>query len=59
MSEKLKAKVVDVALRALKTFVQSAAAVILATNQPLSKAALVAALAAGISAAWNTVKELV
>ncbi len=46
----------DIAFRAAKTFVQSAAAVLLATNQPLSKAALVAALAAGISAVWNSLK---
>lgn len=49
----------DIVRRAAKTFVQSCAAVFLATDNPLSKAAVVAALAAGISAVWNFVKETV
>lgn len=48
----------DIAFRAGKTFVQSFAAVILATNQPLTKQALVAAIAAGISAVWNSLKAV-
>lgn len=47
----------DVFARAAKTFVQSFAAVLLATDNPLTKTALVAGFAAGISAVWNLVKE--
>lgn len=46
----------DVAVRALKTFVQAAVAAWALTGNRLDKAALVGALAAGISAVWNSVK---
>lgn len=54
----------DIAVRALKTFVQAffaALAVSVATvsNQDTAKIALVGAVAAGISAVMNTVKGLV
>lgn len=46
----------DILFRAAKTFVQSFAAVVLATNQPLGRQTLVAGLAAALSAAWNSIK---
>lgn len=49
----------DVGTRAIKTFAQSFAAVVLATDQPMSKQVLIAGLAAGISAAWNLIKEVI
>jgi hypothetical protein len=48
----------DVVVRAVKTFVQSFAAVLLATDNPVSKSAFVAAFAAAISAVWNSVRGL-
>lgn len=47
----------DILYRALKTFVQTFVAVLLVPNQPLSKQTLVAAVAAGISAVWNGVRQ--
>lgn len=47
----------DIGARALKTFIQAALAVMLVSDNPFSKAAVVAGVAAGISAAWNFVKE--
>lgn len=47
----------DVAVRSLKTFVQAFVAVWIVMDNPLSKDALVAGAAAGISAVWNFVKE--
>lgn len=47
----------DIVVRAAKTFVQSFAAVMLATDNPISKSAVVAGFAAGISAVWNFVKQ--
>lgn len=45
----------DIAIRAGKTFVQSFLAAWALSGNQLNKTALVAALAAGISAAWNFV----
>lgn len=47
----------DIFVRAFKTFVQAAVAVLLVTDNPFSKAALVAAAAAGVSAVWNFIRE--
>lgn len=47
----------DTVVRALKTFVQAAVAVVLVADQPLSKEVAIAAVAAGVSAVWNTVKS--
>ncbi len=47
----------DIVVRAFKTFVQAALAVIVVSDQPFSKAALVAGVAAGISALWNFIKQ--
>lgn len=47
----------DVFVRAAWTFVQAFAAVLVITDQPFSKAGLVAGLAAGISAVKSFIKE--
>jgi hypothetical protein len=47
----------DIIIRALKTFVQASVAVWLVSDNPLSKSALVGAVAAGISAVWNFTKQ--
>lgn len=47
----------DVVERAVKTFVQAAVATWLASGQQFNKAAVIGALAAGISAVWNFVKN--
>lgn len=46
----------DVVVRAVKTAVQAFVAVLVATDVPFSKQALVAAIAAGVSAAYNSAK---
>lgn len=43
----------DIVIRALKTFVQAFLATWALTNYQLERAALIGALAAGISAVWN------
>lgn len=45
----------DIAVRAIKTFFQAGVAVWVANGQRFDKAAITAALAAGISAVWNFV----
>lgn len=45
----------DVLERSLKTFVQAGLAMWALSNYDLSKGAVVGAVAAGISAVWNTV----
>lgn len=52
-----KEAIVDAVERAAWTFVQAALAVLLVTAQPFSKAALVAAFAAGVSALKSFVKQ--
>lgn len=47
----------DVVERAVKTFVQAFIAVVVLSSNPVSKSALVAGLAAGISAVWNFVRN--
>lgn len=47
----------DLVLRAAWTFAQAAVAVLLVADQPLSKVAIVAALAAGLSAVKTFVRE--
>jgi hypothetical protein len=47
----------DIIVRAVKTFVQASVAVWLVSDNPLSKSALVGAVAAGISALWNFVRQ--
>jgi len=49
----------DIVVRAFKTFVQAALAVVLVSDQPFSKAAVVAAVAAGISAVYNFVRQTI
>lgn len=43
----------DLAVRAFKTFVQAFVASLLLLDDPFTKQALIAALAAGLSALWN------
>lgn len=50
-----KQNVIDTAKRVGWTFAQAALGVLLITNQPLSKATLIAAVAAGISAVKNII----
>lgn len=47
----------DLVERAVKTFVQAAVATWLASGQQFNKAALIGAIAAGISAVWNFVRQ--
>ena len=47
----------DIVKRAAKTAVQAFVAVLVLTDNPVSKKALVAAGAAGLSALWSSVKE--
>ena len=47
----------DIVERAFKTFVQAAIAVWLVSDQPFSKTAIVAAVAAGVSAVWNYIRQ--
>jgi len=49
----------DVAERAVKTFVQAFVAVLIVADQPFSKEALVAGVAAGVSVTWNWFKQTV
>lgn len=49
----------DVAVRALKTAVQVAIVTLAIFPDPLTKAALTSAAAAGVSAAWNIVRDIV
>jgi len=49
----------DILVRATKTFVQSFVAVWLVTDQPFSKQAVIAGVAAGVSAVWNFARETV
>lgn len=53
----MKGKWLDLAERAAWTFLQAAVAVLAVSNEPFSKAAMIAAAAAGISAAKTFVKE--
>lgn len=48
----------DIVVRAVKTFVQAYLAVVLVSDQPVSKNAQLAGAAAGLSALWNFVKEV-
>lgn len=50
-------KVKDLLERVAWTFVEAAGAVLLVTSQPLSKASLVAAVAAGVTAVKTLVKN--
>ncbi len=58
MFEKLKQEWEDITIRAAKTAAQAFIAVLLVSNQPFGKQALTAALAAAISAVWNSVKVI-
>ncbi len=49
----------DIAVRASKTFLQAFVAVVLVAGQPLSKELVVAGLAAGVSAVWNSGKSII
>ncbi len=49
----------DVGVRALKTFVQAYVAAWVVTQEPFSKSGVVAGVAAGISATWNVVKDVI
>jgi hypothetical protein len=48
----------DVVVRAAKTFVQAFLAVFLVSDNPVNKEVLIAAVAAGVSAVWNSVRGL-
>lgn len=47
----------DIVVRASKTFVQAFIAVILVSDGAINKSVLSAALASGLSAVWNSLKE--
>ena len=47
----------DIAVRAIKTAVQTYLAAWLLTQDPFSQAGLLAPVAATVSAVWNTIKE--
>jgi len=47
----------DIAIRAIKTAIQTYLAAWLLTQDPFTKAGLTAPVAATVSAVWNTVKE--
>ena len=47
----------DIAVRASKTFVQTFLSVLLIADEPFNTEVVLAAVAAGISAAWNFVRE--
>lgn len=57
--KKLASKLVtnDIVVRASKTFVQAFVAVILVSDGAINKSVLSAALASGLSAVWNSLKE--
>ena len=48
----------DIVVRAVKTFVQAFVAAWMVSGFVLDKSAVIAAAAAGISAVWNYVREL-
>jgi hypothetical protein len=48
----------DIAVRALKTFVQAFVSVLVLTDEPFSNKALVAAGASAVSVTWNWFKAL-
>lgn len=47
----------DVVVRAFKTFVQAYVGAWVVFNDPFSKGAIAAGLAAGVSAVWNLLKK--
>lgn len=47
----------DVVVRAFKTFVQAYVGAWVVFNDPFSKGAVAAGLAAGVSAVWNLLKK--
>jgi len=49
----------DIAVRAVKTFVQAFVAVVVVADNPVRKDVLIAAVAAGVSAVWNFVRKTV
>lgn len=49
----------DVCVRAAKTFIQVAIVTLALFPEPWTKAALISAAAAGVSAAWNIVRDIV
>lgn len=57
MKKATKAKALDLLERAAWTFLQAFAAVLLVSNEPFSRTAVVAAVAAGISALKTFVKD--
>jgi hypothetical protein len=56
--QEVKAQLKDIAIRALKTFVQAFLAAWAVTNFQLTKIAVLAAVAAGISAIMNLIRDL-
>jgi hypothetical protein len=49
----------DVCVRAAKTFIQVAIVTLAIFPEPWTKSALLAAATAGVSAAWNIVRDIV
>ena len=49
----------DVCVRAAKTFVQVAIVTIAVFPEPWTKSALLSAATAGVSAAWNIVRDII
>lgn len=47
----------DIVVRAFKTFVQAYVGAWVVFNDPFSKGAIAAGLAAGVSAVWNLLKK--
>lgn len=47
----------DIGLRAFKTFVQAFVAAWVITQDPFTQASVIAAAAAGVSAAWNSISQ--
>lgn len=54
MTKRTKNQLKDVAIRAFKTFLQAFIATLALTDDPLAKQALIGAVAAGLSALWNS-----
>ena len=47
----------DIAVRAGKTFIQAFVATWVVTQDPFTKASVIAAAAAGVSAIWNSIVQ--
>jgi len=54
MTKRTKNQLKDIAVRAFKTFLQAFIASLVLVDDPLEEQALIGALAAGLSALWNS-----